>query len=58
MQADCTADAARSRASFVTDASDLGSRLSAFDYKAQDNAADLYDVKSQYAGAQSVVMVF
>ena len=45
-------------ASSVAGASDLGSSLSAFDYKSQDDAADLDDVKSQYTGTQSGVTVF
>ncbi|RDB22295.1 Regulator of nonsense transcripts 1 [Hypsizygus marmoreus] len=54
-------DRLRRRTSFgsasVTGASDLGS-LSAYDYKSQDDSADLDDVKSQYAGTQSGITVF
>ncbi|GLB34623.1 putative AAA domain containing protein [Lyophyllum shimeji] len=54
-------DRLRRRTSFgsasVTGTSDLGS-LSQYDYKSQDEAADLDDVKSQYAGTQSGVTVF
>ncbi|KAF8077632.1 AAA domain-containing protein [Lyophyllum atratum] len=54
-------DRLRRRTSFgsasVTGASDLGS-LSQYDYKSQDEAGDLDDVKSQYAGTQSGVTVF
>ncbi|KAG6825276.1 hypothetical protein H0H93_000895 [Arthromyces matolae] len=54
-------DRLRRRSSFgassVTGASDLGS-ISQYDYKSQDDATDLDDVKSQYAGTQSGVTVF
>lgn len=54
-------DRLRRRSSFgsssVTGASDLGS-LSHYDYKSQDDATDLDDVKSQYAGTQSGMTVF
>lgn len=52
-------DRLRRRTSFgsVTGASDLGS-LSQYDYKSQDEAADMDDMKSQYAGTQSGVTVF
>ena len=33
--------------------SELGSALSAYDYKSQEDAADLDDVKSQYTSTQS-----
>jgi len=41
----------------VAGASDLGS-LSQYDYKSQDEATDMDDMKSQYAGTQSGVTVF
>jgi regulator of nonsense transcripts 1 len=41
----------------VTGASDVGS-LSQYDYKSQDDAGDMDDMKSQYAGTQSGVTVF
>lgn len=54
-------DRLRRRTSFgsasVAGQSDLGS-LSQYDYKSQDDAADLDDMKSQYAGTQSGVTVF
>jgi len=54
-------DRLRRRTSFgsasVAGASDLGS-LSQYDYKSQDEAADMDDMKSQYAGTQSGVTVF
>lgn len=54
-------DRLRRRTSFgsasVTGQSDLGS-LSQYDYKSQDDAADLDDMKSQYAGTQNGVTVF
>ncbi|KAI5900585.1 uncharacterized protein SCHCODRAFT_02039777 [Schizophyllum commune H4-8] len=54
-------DRLRRRGSFgsssVTGTSDLGS-LSQYDYKSQDDGADLDDVKSQYTGTQSGVTVF
>ncbi|KAK0482609.1 AAA domain-containing protein [Armillaria novae-zelandiae] len=54
-------DRLRRRSSFgsasVAGASDLGS-LSQYDYKSQDDIADLDDMKSQYAGTQSGVTVF
>ncbi|KAF8891358.1 ATP dependent helicase [Infundibulicybe gibba] len=54
-------DRLRRRTSFgsasVAGASDLGS-LSQYDYKSQDEAADLDDMKSQYAGTQSGLTVF
>ncbi|KAG6880235.1 hypothetical protein C0992_003001 [Termitomyces sp. T32_za158] len=54
-------DRLRRRSSFgsssVTGASDLGS-ISQYDYKSQDDATDLDDVKSQYAGTQSGMTVF
>jgi len=54
-------DRLRRRTSFgsasVAGHSDLGS-LSVYDYKSQDDAADLDDMKSQYAGTQNGVTVF
>ncbi|TFK36346.1 AAA domain-containing protein [Crucibulum laeve] len=54
-------DRLRRRGSFgsasVAGASDMGS-LSQYDYKSQDEATDLDDMKSQYAGTQSGVTVF
>ena len=54
-------DRLRRRSSFgstsVAGQSDLGS-LSGYDYKSQDDAADMDDMKSQYAGTQSGVTVF
>lgn len=54
-------DRLRRRTSFgsasVAGASDLGS-LSQYDYKSQDETADLDDMKSQYAGTQSGLTVF
>ncbi|KAF9557154.1 hypothetical protein CPC08DRAFT_66663 [Agrocybe pediades] len=54
-------DRLRRRPSFgstsVAGQSDLGS-LSHYDYKSQDDAADLDDMKSQYAGTQNGVTVF
>jgi regulator of nonsense transcripts 1 len=54
-------DRLRRRSSFsnssVAGASDIGS-LSQYDYKSQDDAADMDDMKSQYAGTQSGVTVF
>lgn len=54
-------DRLRRRTSFgsasVTGQSDLGS-LFQYDYKSQDDAADLDDMKSQYAGTQNGVTVF
>ena len=52
-------DRLRRRTSFssMTGASDMGS-LSQFDYKSQDESADMDDMKSQYAGTQSGVTVF
>lgn len=54
-------DRLRRRTSFgsasVTGQSDLGS-FSQYDYKSQDDAADLDDMKSQYAGTQNGVTVF
>jgi regulator of nonsense transcripts 1 len=52
-------DRLRRRSSFgsVAGTSELGS-LSQYDYKSQDEAADLDDMKSQYAGTQSGVTVF
>ena len=54
-------DRLRRRTSFgsasVTGQSDLGS-LSQYDYKSQDDAGDLDDMKSQYAGTQNGVTVF
>lgn len=54
-------DRLRRRGSFgsssVAGASDLGS-LSQYDYKSQDDAADMDDMKSQYTGTQSGVTVF
>lgn len=54
-------DRLRRRSSFgsasVAGQSDLGS-LSGYDYKSQDDAADLDDMKSQYAGTQNGVTVF
>ncbi|KAJ7766679.1 hypothetical protein B0H16DRAFT_370127 [Mycena metata] len=41
----------------VAGASDVGS-LSQYDYKSQDDAGDMDDMKSQYAGTQSGVTVF
>ena len=43
----------------VAGASEVGSLLSSgFDYKSQDEAADMDDMKSQYAGTQSGVTAF
>ncbi|KAF9478474.1 hypothetical protein BDN70DRAFT_43016 [Pholiota conissans] len=54
-------DRLRRRTSFgsasVAGQSDLGS-LSQYDYKSQDDAGDMDDMKSQYAGTQSGVTVF
>ncbi|KXN91430.1 Regulator of nonsense transcripts 1 [Leucoagaricus sp. SymC.cos] len=54
-------DRLRRRSSFgsasVTGQSDLGS-ISQYDYKSQDDANDLDDMKSQYTGTQSGVTVF
>ncbi|KAF7986584.1 hypothetical protein HWV62_26348 [Athelia sp. TMB] len=52
-------DRLRRRTSFssIAGASDMGS-LSQYDYKSQDETADLDDMKSQYAGTQSGVTVF
>ncbi|TFK30257.1 hypothetical protein FA15DRAFT_205131 [Coprinopsis marcescibilis] len=54
-------DRLRRRGSFgsssVTGQSDLGS-LSQYDYKSQDDANDMDDMKSQYAGTQSGMTVF
>jgi len=52
-------DRLRRRASFssVAGASDVGS-ISQYDYKSQDEAADMDDMKSQYAGTQAGVTVF
>jgi len=54
-------DRLRRRPSFgstsVTGQSDLGS-ISQYDYKSQDDANDLDDVKSQYTGTQAGVTVF
>jgi len=54
-------DRLRRRPSFgstsVAGQSDLGS-LSQYDYKSQDDAGDLDDMKSQYAGTQNGVTVF
>lgn len=52
-------DRLRRRTSFssLAGASDLGS-LSQYDYKSQDDGADMDDMKSQYAGTQSGVTVF
>jgi regulator of nonsense transcripts 1 len=54
-------DRLRRRSSFgsasVAGTSELGS-LSQYDYKSQDEAADLDDMKSQYAGTQSGVTVY
>ena len=54
-------DRLRRRSSFgsasVAGTSELGS-LSQYDYKSQDEAADMDDMKSQYAGTQSGVTVF
>ena len=41
-----------------TGQSDLGSLSSQYDYKSQDDAGDLDDMKSQYAGTQNGVTVF
>lgn len=41
----------------VAGVSDVGS-LSQYDYKSQDDAGDMDDMKSQYAGTQSGVTVF
>ena len=53
-------DRLRRRSSFssVAGGSDMGSLSSAYDYKSQDDAADLDDMKSQYAGTQSGVTIF
>jgi len=54
-------DRLRRRSSFgsasVTGQSDLGS-ISQYDYKSQDDANDMDDMKSQYTGTQSGVTVF
>jgi regulator of nonsense transcripts 1 len=52
-------DRLRRRTSFssIAGASDAGS-LSQYDYKSQDEATDMDDMKSQYAGTQSGVTVF
>ncbi|KAF8635544.1 hypothetical protein AX17_003927 [Amanita inopinata Kibby_2008] len=54
-------DRIRRRGSFgsasVAGASDIGS-ISQYDYKSQDESADLDDMKSQYTGTQSGVTVF
>jgi regulator of nonsense transcripts 1 len=54
-------DRLRRRSSFgsasVAGTSELGS-MSQYDYKSQDEAGDLDDMKSQYAGTQSGVTVF
>jgi regulator of nonsense transcripts 1 len=52
-------DRLRRRTSFssVAGASEVGS-LSQYDYKSQDEAADMDDMKSQYAGTQAGVTVF
>ncbi|TDL24982.1 hypothetical protein BD410DRAFT_785737 [Rickenella mellea] len=47
----------RGSLSSMAGASDMGS-LSQFDYKSQDDAADLDDMKSQYTGTQSGLTVF
>ena len=47
----------RSSFSSMAGASDMGS-LSQYDYKSQDDAGDLDDMKSQYTGTQSGVTVF
>lgn len=47
----------RGSLSSMAGVSDTGS-LSQFDYKSQDDAADLDDMKSQYTGTQSGVTVF
>lgn len=61
MMAYSQSDRLQRRSSFgsasVAGASDLGS-LSQYDYKSQDEAGDMDDVKSQYAGTQSGVTVF
>lgn len=54
-------DRLRRRGSFgsVAGASEVGSLLSSgFDYKSQDEAADMDDMKSQYAATQSGVTAF
>ena len=53
------ADRLRRRGSLssMAGASDLGS-VSQFDYKSQDDGADLDDMKSQYTGTQSGVTVY
>lgn len=58
-QAFSQADRLRRRTSFssVAGTSDIGS-LSQYDYKSQDEAIDMDDMKSQYAGTQSGVTVF
>jgi regulator of nonsense transcripts 1 len=52
-------DRLRRRSSFssVAGASDMGS-MSQYDYKSQDEAVDMDDMKSQYAGTQAGVTVF
>ena len=47
----------RSSFSSMAGTSDLGS-LSQYDYKSQDDANDMDDMKSQYAGTQPGVTVF
>ncbi|THH20883.1 hypothetical protein EW146_g550 [Bondarzewia mesenterica] len=53
-------DRLRRRTSFssVAGTSEIGSMSSAYDYKSQDEAADLDDMKSQYAATQSGVTAF
>lgn len=48
----------RTSFSSLAGTSEVGSMASAFDYKSQDDAADLDDVKSQYAATQSGVTAF
>jgi regulator of nonsense transcripts 1 len=52
-------DRLRRRSSFssVAGASDVGS-MSQYEYRSQDEAADMDDMKSQYAGTQAGVTVF
>jgi regulator of nonsense transcripts 1 len=53
-------DRLRRRTSFssVAGASEIGSLSSGFDYKSQDDAADMDDMKSQYAATQSGVTTY
>ncbi|KAI0062350.1 P-loop containing nucleoside triphosphate hydrolase protein [Artomyces pyxidatus] len=48
----------RTSLSSMAGASEIGSLSSGFDYKSQDEAADMDDMKSQYAATQSGVTAF